>query len=389
MIRPLSRKKVSRVQFKPTWDHFIASRRGNLHAARIDHDLADRAFARLQQFFGDDPMTVPDRVMDYVINCAPHTYEWICWFSGCLDQFADTNGYASLCADLRDNDKHDAAATVLQVADRLHAVGLEIAFDPSVVIDGKKKMPDLLVRDRAANNFFYAEISIMFSAHRRVEASDVFDRLRDLIHSFRDDPVAHGGRILRPIAPSEVEGLIGLVYWEILEVQRARRFREVRFEDSLLLALAPEALKDEVDRWSEAHQFEPGSFGAGMPPVDEFMRLHIKIAEEVQQLPSSQPNVLMIWAQSLLLVSPDPLALLPHIRGIAREHPKVALLVVVFEGYTSARIKHAAAGDCLIAGGTRGGIEFQHIIVPNDACPTPFPPETILKLKSAFALSGI
>jgi hypothetical protein len=66
--------------------------------------------------------------------------------------------------------------------------------------------------------------------------------------------------------------------------------------------------------------------------------------------------------------------------------PKVALLVVVFEGYTSAQIAYAAAGDCLIVGGTRGGIEFQHIIVPNDACSSPFPPEMLLKLKSAFAL---
>jgi hypothetical protein len=374
------------VQFKPTWDHLLAEWPPYLEQAGIDPALADRAFARLRSFFGDNPKALPRPVFGLLTNIVRHSFDWIVWLADCVDRFATADGYTSFCTDLRDTNKHDAAVTVLQVADRMHTVGMEVAFDPSIVIEGSKKVPDLLLRDHTTGASFYAEASIMFSADRRVEASDVFDRLIDLFHSFHDDPVAYGGLVLRPIAPDEVEGFIGRVRWEVLEVRRDRSFREVRLDDALLLGMAPQALKEDVDRWSKVHGLEPGSFGAMLPAVDDFLRLHGKIAEEARQLPSGQPNVVVIWAQNLLLVSRDPRVLLPHIRGIAREHPKVALLVVVFEGYTSAQIAYAAAGDCLIVGGTRGGIEFQHIIVPNDACPSPFPPELLLKLKSAFAL---
>ena len=276
--------------------------------------------------------------------------------------------------------------TVLQIADRMHAVGMEVAFDPSITIEGGTKVPDLLLQDRAAGTSFYAEASIMFSADRLIKALDVSNRLTELFHSFHDDPVAYSGLILRPITPNEVEGLIGRVHWEILEVRRDRSLREVRLDDTLLLALAPEAHKSRVDQWSRDHDLEPGSFGAMLPAADDFQRLRSKIAEEAQQVPAGQPNVIVIWAQSLLYISRDARVLLPHIRDIARKHPKVALLVIVFEGYTSAQVEHAVVGDCLIAGGVRGGIEFQHIIVPNDACPTPFSPEVLLKLRSAFSL---
>jgi len=382
----LTEGRYSPVEFKPTWDHVLAGWPPYLDQAGVDPARANRAFARLRSFFGDDPMALPRSVFGSLINVVPQSLEWIVWFADCLDWFAAADGYTSLCTDLRDANKHDAAATVLQVADRMHTVGMGAAFDPSIIIDGIRKVPDLLLRDRTTGASFYAEASIMFSADRRVEASDVFDRLIALFHSFHDDPVSYGGLVLRPIAPDEIEGFIGRVWWEILEVRRDRSFREIRLDDALLLGMAPEALKEDVDRWAKVHGFEPGSFGAMLPSVNDFLRLHGKIAEEAQQLPSGQPNVVVIWAQSLLLISRDPLALLPHIRGIAREHPKVALLVVVFEGYTSAQTAHAAVGDCLIVGGTRGGIEFQHIIVPNDTCPTPFPHEMLQKLKSAFAL---
>lgn len=371
------------MQFELTWDHVLAGWPPYLKQAGIDPALADRTFARLRAFFGDDPMAVPPPMLSSFTNMVRQNLDWLVWLTDCLDRFAAADGYASLCADLRDRDKYDAAATVLQVADRLHAVDMDIGFD--VRFAGSKKVPDLRFRDRATDTSFYAEVSIMFTAQPQVDASRFFRGLIDLGHSFYDDPVVCGGRILRAVAPEEADGLLGRVRWEMLEVRRDRKFREVTFDDCLLLALAPEALKEEVDRWSEARQFEPGTFGAAMPAVDDFWRLHGKITEEEQQLPAGQPNLVVIWAQSLLLISQDPRVLLPYIRGIAREHPQVALLVVVFED-APAPIAHAAAGDCLIAAGKRGGVNFQHIIVPNDACPTPFSPEMLLKLKSAFTL---
>jgi len=286
------------VEFKPIWDHVLAGWPPYLEQAGIDPARADGVFARLRSFFGDDPMALPRPVFGSLTNVVPQSFDGIVWFADCLDRFAAADGYTSLCADLRDANKHDAAATVLQIADRMHAVGIEVAFDPSIVVEGSKKVPDLLLMDRTSGASFYAEASIMFSADRRVEASDVFDRLIDLFHSFHDDPVTYGGLILRPIAPDEIEGFIGRMRWEILEVRRDRSFREVRLDDALLLGMAPEVLKEDVDRWSKVHGLEPGSFGALLPSVDDFLRLHGKIAEKAQQLPAGQPNVVVIWAQT-------------------------------------------------------------------------------------------
>ena len=288
-----------------TWHQIIESRLGGLGTIGIDRAEAERAFEELRSFFGGDPMALPIPVLERLTNAAPWTYEWLLWFANSLRRLAATQGYAELCSQLRDTIKYGAACTVLQVAERLEAVGLEVGFDIPAVVDGRKKIPDIWVRDAAADLSFYAEVSVMFTAQGHVDASVIFDRIVELFFRFYDDPMRYAGRILRPIAAEEVEGLIGRVWWEILEARRHRSLREVAIADTIILALAPEALAGAVNRWAENHKFEPGSFGAELPPVDEFMRLHHKIGMEGKQLPPDRPNLLVIWAQKSLRWPPE------------------------------------------------------------------------------------
>jgi len=142
------------VEFRLTWDHVLAGWPPYLQQGGIDRAQGNRAFARLRSFFGDDPMALPGPVFGSLTNVVPQSFDWIVWFADCLDRFSSALGYDLLCADLRDANRHDAAVTVVQIADRMQAVGLEVAFDPSILIEGSRKVPDLLLRDRTTSASF-------------------------------------------------------------------------------------------------------------------------------------------------------------------------------------------------------------------------------------------
>jgi hypothetical protein len=129
----------------------------------------------------------------------------------------------------------------------------------------------------------------------------------------------------------------------------------------------------------------PSSFGAQTPETNQLRRLEMKIEKEEKQLPSGQPNVLVIPGQDLFNEMDDPVRRLHDIEEIVLDHPKIALLVACTD-----IIGHAPPQAMMDAGrmfvvSNRGSIARRLLVVENRKCATRLPPALTRKLRVAFS----
>lgn len=253
------------------------------------------------------------------MNFAPWTGDWLVLLSRSIRSVEGTEGYPSLRDQLIDPVRFDEAYSVLQVAERLVAAGLDIAFDQAVLVDGAKKAPDLLVRNPAANVQFHCEISVQYSAATLAEQSRAAGAvIESLLYPFHDF-VLFSGRFLRPIAKSEIGGLAGRVQWELMEIEREPRLREIALDGALLLAIAPQSHGAELVSWAQKHGFRIGTLSGAEIPSDELARLRLKIEDEAEQLPPGYANLVVISAQEPVHRGRGPRSIDRARRGDGRE----------------------------------------------------------------------
>jgi hypothetical protein len=129
-----------------------------------------RALGHLRLFFGERVETVPPPGLERLLNFAPWTGEWLAWLARSITTVEGAAGYASLRERLIDPARFDEACSMLQIADRLATAGLDVGFDQAVSVDGARKVPDLSVRDLAANVEFHCEISESVERYRSLKA---------------------------------------------------------------------------------------------------------------------------------------------------------------------------------------------------------------------------
>lgn len=198
-------------------------------------------------------------------------------------------------------------------------------------------------------------------------------------------PVAFAGRLLRPIADEEVEGLINRIQWELMEIENDSSFHEVDIDGALQLALAPGALEDRVSAWAQEHGLKPNLLCGALPATDHVDRLRWKIKEEALQLPAGQPNLVVILAQDLLMDANSLEDLIPTAMDILSEHCMIAALVLTCEEFGPVVSRATKIGDTLYAISDRDGLIHKQILVLNPSCPETFPVSILEKLYVAFS----
>jgi hypothetical protein len=213
-------------------------------------------------FFGEHVETLPPLVLEGLLNFAPWTGDWLTWLSRSIKSVETAEGCASLRERLVNPARFDEACSVLQIAERLTAAGLDIGFDRPVLVEGAEKVPDLPVRDPATNVEFHCEISAQYSSAALVEQSRAVNGLIESLLFGSEDRVLFAGRLLRPIDESEIAGLAGRVRWELMEAERNPGMREISIEGTVLLGIASHAHIAEFDSWSRRHHCEIGNSAA-------------------------------------------------------------------------------------------------------------------------------
>jgi hypothetical protein len=140
-----------------TWPYVLATRRANVGLSTLDSEEEERELSHLRSVFGEDVSGIPCMVQDRLLNWAPWTSRWLVWLSTSIRRVEPMPNYDKLRERLVDPMKFDEGCSVLQVAERLVAVGLQVSFDVHAVVDGAQKMPDMLVEDPESGIKFHAK----------------------------------------------------------------------------------------------------------------------------------------------------------------------------------------------------------------------------------------
>jgi len=370
-----------------TWSYVFEMRRDADGLLASDIEKATSALGHLRSIFGEDVMGLPVQFLERMLNRALWTYQWLIWFSESIHRVEPMGGYASLRERLINPTKFDEATSVLQVAERLVAAGLQVSFDMPVHIGGASKVPDILVQDLESDTKFFCEVSVLYSAKGRVDQSRVIDQIAKVLLFQQDDRVVFSGRLLRPLDEEEVDGLINRIQWEVWETRKEVSFREVALDGALLLALAPEEHKAKVASWAGERGLELNAFGGVSPGVNNAARLRYKIEEEVKQVPAGQPNLLVIPAQDLFVDADGPLALVgPAVESISH-HERVAALILTSENFGTAIPLSTKMGEhVLLATSNRDGLNHQYLLLTNPNCSVTMAPSAMQKIRIAFSL---
>ena len=166
-----------------TWPYIVERRRAKSPTISAFAEDSERALCHLQDFFGDDVLVLPPPLFDRLINVAPWTYDWTCWLSDSLRRIEAAKGYDKLRQRLTDPERFMEAWSVLQVAERLQATGFPIAFDVPLVIEGARKVPDLVFTHPTTETAYICEVSVLFSADAHASQSELLDCIfRLLVH---------------------------------------------------------------------------------------------------------------------------------------------------------------------------------------------------------------
>src|ERR1700722_440172 len=369
------------------WEHILSVRRQHVDAAALACADAERASVHLRSLFGEDVMALPLPVLERLLNFAPWTYRWLCWLSDAMRRVEAASGYAGLCDRLRDSLKFDEACSVLQVAERLAAVGLRVSFDVPAQVGSAMKVPDVFVEDETESVTFHCEVSVMYSAKAQADQWRICHRIvHSLLFQIDAERFLFCGRLLRPVADSEIEGLIGRIRWEMMEVRKDRALRLFDVEDSLRLALAPTERESELQSWALEQGLGVNSF-AGVPiAADRAVRLRNKIEDKARQLPAGSPNIVVVPAQDLFVASGDVNHLMTHAVEVISGFGNVAILVLTSEDIGRVIPGVTRLGDHILAISDRDGLSHQHLVIKNPNSAVELPKCVVDKVRLAFSL---
>ena len=344
---------------------------------------AESVLCHLRSLFGDDLRAVPDLILRNLFNTAPWTYDWLTWLSESLVRPSSAANISSLHKRLVDPSQFMEAYSVLQVADRLHMVGLEISIDIPVVVGLVKKEPDLQVRDSETGELFFVEVSALFISAQQEAASAAFDQVsRRLLQT---SGIVFAGQFLS-LPTDDVSEIADRLTSELSEMQRCLSFREVTLPDVLELAIAPAEQRGIVQEWAVKRGLGLGSFAGPATKVNLGKRFAGKVADKVKQLPLQRPNLLVIPAQELFFCVGNPLELLPLLRESISCYPQVAAVVISRESLNHAEASVTTVDDDQLATSARLGLAQQFLLVSNRSATKPMDRSTRKKVWHAFAL---
>ena len=188
------------------WQTVNEARLAGMPPCGHERKQTEAALCHLRSVFGDDVSAVPELVLRNLFNTAPWSYDWLAWLSESLVRLSSAAGIGSLHKRLADPTRFMEAYSVLQAAERLHAVGLEISIDVSVEVGLGKKVPDLQVRNSETGAMFFVEVSELFLSARQAAGSAALDPLiRQLLQA---TGIVFAGRFLS-VPANDVSGIAG------------------------------------------------------------------------------------------------------------------------------------------------------------------------------------
>lgn len=367
------------------WVWLIEQRLSDTTLPVADLSRRAEALAHLRLVFGEHLQLVPEVVHRNLFNFAPWTHQWLNWLSDALVRLSSVGGYSSLQRRLIDPNRFIESYSVLQVAERLNAIELDVEFDVPVSIGRSRKIPDLYVADQGTGIAFCIEISNLFLSERQTASAHAVETIFKALLAVHA-PVVYAVRITGPIDNVAIHDAALRLQHAARQAAKPGAFREIHIPNALEAAVGHPSQLAAVAAWGMPRGLSPGVIAGHPPSGDLTLRFERKVARKIKQLPAGVPNVLVIPAMELFFSAGGLKRLLKCVRTAIAEHPQIALAVISSEESAWAQSSAETIEDSRLLTSYRLGVKEQFLVVPNSSGAVAHPESLREKIFSAFAL---
>ncbi len=354
----------------------------------FEKDKAKRAFLLLRKDFGDEFLKSAfvdhHPICQYIVNLAPWTRKWIVWFAEAIKELQDQENYPNLLCRLKDREKFGEGLSVLEIAYKLSKTGFRITFDPPINRSGQIKIPDLKVCNDDNGEELFVEVSIQKVSIREKEAWQTMQRIHEPL--WRCVPFMHYcGRIHKILAERHLDDITKKIEKTVERVKKESVFHELVIEGIIEIGIAPEHDKEILQKWATERELKVGEFSGPSYDVDEITRTKIKIGDEQRQLPSDNPNIVVVVNNNLFLHVKDMRQIISELEEEVYKYPH--LLSVIMSGGHMGRGENTLLmkDQHVYISKTKASLLVEQcIILFNQFCDHKTSPGTITKMYNAF-----
>jgi len=239
-----------------------------------------------------------------------------------LSALEKSAGFDSLVNRLRDPDKYDEAASVLECGARLHAARFEVAFDQ---VSSDKKVPDIAAKYAPTQDILWVEVSRLGESEGEKEESRKFMAIGNAFLASLGR-LEHAAKLYKSLAWPRISELVTDIGTAIEQCLRDGRMREVRRAGVAAFAVASvgdAALRD----WCRSEDIELNQIIGPQRERDTSRRLRRKIGDELRQLAGTDTGVVVVDLD-LSTVMGDKPALVSEVEEFVYERPDLLALVL-------------------------------------------------------------
>lgn len=225
------------------------------------------------------------------VNRAPWTRIWLTWLASALRELKKQDEYGRLLKRIKNTEKLFEALTVLKVAYKFSKTGFSILFDPEVTVNGRSKIPDMVLNG-IQNSKIYVEVSEMQTSEKKQEAFITGFRISE--HITRAHPrVLYSGKIYKIMEDPDISRISEMAE-ELGNKANTENEMKLLCLEGVEIAAAPQGKDAVIEKWAKERGFEVNNLLWPAVFSNEIRRTKRKIRTEHKQLPKEYLNVIVI-----------------------------------------------------------------------------------------------
>lgn len=331
------------------WDNFVAQI-DLIDLSDEDKERGREAIRYLENALGkhflSEVLQFGHPVLNYFfINSANLARIQLIDFVDSLRAVEKSQNFHTIIKKIRKAKDFPEGSTILEAAYRFHKAGFEVAFDEEVSFtEGgklKTKKPDIKITNPDSMEEIYIEVSETGRSQADINNSRTFNTLFFLIQQIiRSDPemtdfanprhVLPYVKILRSMSEKELIDITFKIEKLVEKVRKDGEFQEMVIQDMVEVAVSPFNDHSKAKKWAKQRNMTNFVESCSFNP-NELRRVINRLDDELKQLPTDKPGVVILWNNANLLFYlhdipsiinevANKIAAHPHIFGVILNH---------------------------------------------------------------------
>jgi len=301
------------------WDNFI-KQIDDINLSNEDKLRVRNAILYLEKtlgrhFFSDIIQFGHPLLMQYFMNAANLARIQLIDFAESLQALEQSPNFDTLIYKIKKATKFSEGSTILETADRFYKAGFSIAFDLYVsFMNGEKletKQPDIKITDEDSGEEIYVEVSETVQSNAALDNGRTYHHLFFLIqYIISSDPemmdftnrkhILPHVKILRPMNENELIEVTSRINEIVEEVRSTGEFQETVIGNMVEIAVSPFNDHSKAEAWAKERNITDFVENCFFYP-NELGRVLNRLEEELKQLPSDKPGLVVLWNNHNLL----------------------------------------------------------------------------------------